>query len=156
MSLALHPSPDGAALRVEIGGVLDEYTDFAAIVAPSRRLEVDFGAVTRCNSMGVMRWTRLLKGLPATLAVHLQRCPQVLVKQFNIYRAFLDHPGIVVDSFQVALVCGLCDRGKAVLVEGAADSESVSIPPETCSCGGAFELDGPRDVQLRFLDRRHT
>lgn len=149
-----------AGLKVIVMGAIDEFIDFADITLPKAgTLELDLGGVNRCNSMGVLRWARFLKGVPNELAIKLVNCSPIVVKQLNIFPALFAHPGLHVESFHVTFACGDCNQTRDVLLKTTtltSGTESVALPkPPVCgSCGNAMELEELAEKQFMFLRRK--
>jgi hypothetical protein len=129
-------------------------------IAGKAVMTVDLGSVTRCNSMGVMRWARFLKTVPPTVAVRIVDCSSILLKQFNIYPGFLGHPNLTVEAFQTNYLCRACDANHKVALKAKSISRSGErfiVPPQLCpTCRKPLELDGIPETLFLFIGRKTT
>lgn len=150
----------GDALRLTLTGALDEYADFSQLDLKSvKTVVIDLDGVFRCNSMGVLRWGHFLKALPRDLKIVLVRCSPVLVKQFNLFTAFLSHPGVEVESFFVSYVCETCEttsenvllNTSALAASGIADVATRGSCP---TCSQELTLEEWPNKQFLFLIRQ--
>ncbi len=157
MPLTIQTQVQGATFSIVLTGTLDEYAELHKVdLQGCEALTLDMGGVVRCNSMGVMRWMHFLRAIPKAAEVRLENCSTAMVKQFNLYPAFLGHPRLVVASFQTPYVCPSCEKNRTVLAHTVAGAATVKLPTEMCECGKQMELDGWPEKQFLFLNRHQS
>ncbi len=157
VQLQLDVSVAGTVVTAQVGGTIDEFADFSGLSRPGMTtLVLSMATVQRCNSTGVLRWTRFLQATPAGVRIVLKEVPAMIVHQMNIVPAFLAHPNISVESFYVAYACDACDRSESHLLM-AADAQigaMVAAPERNCGgCGKPLELDAVPERHFVFLKR---
>lgn len=147
-----HEAPDAV---VALSGFLDENAELDQLDARGcRTLALDLSGLTRCNSIGLLKWARFVKSIPESCTVELQCCSTAITKHFNLYPAALAHPRLRVTSVHAPFVCGECGEETEILVELADAVSEPELPGVLCRrCANPMELDGAADRQFLFVRR---
>ncbi len=145
-------------MHMTLDGSMDEYSDYPSLADTKvASLTIDFSGIGRCNSMGVLKWARFLKSLPRTLSLRLTRCSTVLIKQFNFFASFTDHPGLTIESFSARYCCPQCSTEKEKLLVAsdvkAKGLESTAVGDQCEHCHVDMELEDRPDKAFLFLTR---
>jgi serine/threonine protein kinase len=145
------PATDFRAQVARLPPVIDEHFDHKTWIQKLEKVDVivfDFDAVGRLTSLGILEWTKLLKGLPATGYYCFVRCHANAVAQFNLLKDFPGRGEIL--SLFVPYVCPECESEIEVLVDVMAEKDRISrdaLPPPECPrCGVPAE----EEEQLYF------
>lgn len=124
-------------------GVIDEDTNFDALIQESGDMILNLSGITAINSLGIRAWVNFIKELSGRQLVY-EECPPVIVRQMNMIPSFVG--SAEVSSVYVPFVCDQCDEEKLVLIsESALQQKEVTLPKallcENCK-KGEMELDG--------------
>lgn len=145
------------ASHVSFEGVFDEYTSFVEVVAKfPDEVWLDFGKVTRVNSLGVKEWVKAITACKSRM--HYVNCPAIIVDQFNMITNFLSW-NTTVDSFEVYFVCNNCDHEESRFFELGQGKEvdpenpnfESSFECKCIRCGHEMELDHDPDIYFSFI-----
>jgi ABC-type transporter Mla MlaB component len=137
---------------LKISGAIDEFVQFPKI-DPNLPLQIDFGEVTRINSRGIKLWCHWIGQFKAPTKIHLERCPTIVIKSFNLVKGCI--PAVVqVDSFFVPLYSEQSGERRDFLVTRGHefDQKSVKVPDQKDSKGNPMEVD-VHDSYWEFLSR---
>lgn len=142
---------------VKFSGFLDEYTSFLEVVQKfPQEVWLDFGDVSRVNSLGVKEWIKAISTTESRL--HYINCPAIIVDQFNMIPEFLGK-NATIDSFEVFYACDDCGHEDSRFLKiGAGEDidprkeDLTDIPNLSCiKCGGTMELDHDPDIYFSFV-----
>jgi len=140
-----------------VGGMISEDSEFSEIIsslsAEKDEVIIDLGSVERINSLGVRQWYNCIKALQNNNKnVLLERCPAVMVQQFNMIS--FTYVGCSVVSVLVPYFCDNCDcvkQHQINLKEHKADSVDET---RTCNdCGQSMICEYLPDTYLAFRQK---
>lgn len=150
-SLSIQAIEKDAVLFISLQGRLDEDADLKNISNPqSRPIVIDFDQLTFINSNGVKLWIEFISALRSDTTLIYQRCPKILVDQFNMVK------GLYTNNTQI-------ESFYAPYYDEKSDSEEMKlITPQDVIAGKAphfgdhLEFDAIEEQYFFFLQRSHS
>jgi hypothetical protein len=136
---------------VELGGEIDERTDFAPV---STRLTghavLDLSRIRRINSQGVRTWIDFLRDAPVRTLV-FRRCSPAVITQVNMIANF--RGPATIESFLAPYVCERCESELEHLIDVAEYRRGAGgVPRVACpACGAAMAFDDVPERYFSFL-----
>jgi hypothetical protein len=151
MPLEIKVEPAARGSKVEIRGVVDETSDFAALADLRDRVELDLSGIRRINSFGARSWMEALRALAKQASLVARRLSPPVVDQLNMITGFL--AGARVLSFYAPMTCEHCDHEALHLFDaGEVSDRDGDLPPVKCpECGKTWDLDDIEDQYTLFL-----
>jgi anti-anti-sigma regulatory factor len=142
MSLQWTVQQEGTGQRVVLRGDIDEVAPLETLGQQLGGAEVwlDVGGVERMNSGGVRQWLLFLRAMSGRgIAVRLERCRPVLLRQFHLVRG---DQGGQIRSALAPYLCEPCDLRRDQLIDCTGDvAAQIAAAPRCERCGNAMEFD---------------
>jgi len=134
-----------------VGGTISEDSDFSDLVGFEERVvRIDLGGVDRINSLGVLQWCTTVGEIAAQgKDILLERCPAVMVQQFNMIAYTLK--GCVVRSVLVPYYCENCDNVNQTFIEFGEETAVVEEESSCPKCSSTMVCEYLPDNYLSFL-----
>ena len=129
---------------VSLIGAIDEWADLDVLFDEIPRglpVRIDLSQVSRISSVGVRIWICFIDKLRLhDMAVQLEGCSVVIVRQMNMILQFRGH-GFVRSAY-APYYCARCNKEQLRLIDLTADVKVQLHKPLPCpTCGTVLDLD---------------
>lgn len=136
--------PGAERTEVALAGAIDEWADLDALfdeLPRARPIRIDLAQVDRISSVGVRIWICFVDKLRLhDMAVQLEGCSVVIVRQMNMILQFRGH-GIVRSAY-APYYCTRCNKEQLRLIDLTLDVGTQLRKTLPCPiCGNEIELD---------------
>lgn len=142
---------------VYLSGYIDEFSDYAPLLAMGPPLRLNLRHITALNSLGIRKWILFIKSLGVSL-VEFYECSPQFIDTVNMLPDMVSPTGNMkrIKSIVIPYECSKCQKSQeliAVMEKMAKNLEDITLGPTPCPhCESASYPQVTVEDHFLFLD----